>query len=635
MLYTFLYRLFPLLLWLYLPVMASAQTKVTLRDGRQSAYCTACEKLIQDMPQEVLFGIDIYTNGEVYFSMSDMEWFNKIFTGAEDGISVDLVLKEQYACNVTLPMAQSVSKGVVLPPVYLAAIKKNMVQLSEGHLSVKVGQVPKNLLNKELEGNLIIIKNGVVCHYTNFVDIPRSSWALLPMGMYTDTLLHVEPDIETDSATASRFYSKKLQFTIPFLKNKAVYDTRDIKPLYDSLQLKDYTIKSIHIRAYSSIEGAEQANNLIQQQRAKSIIKALQQFQTREIKTTVTTGENWIEFYNDIAQSPHKDLADLDKAAIKRKLLDKALLDQLEPYLKNHRKAIITILLNKKTGLERTRADSLVYQFKKAIRNKQVAKASIIQDAIFDRVADGKLPGEYINQLEIPREAIFSDLKNNQITYKLLLNITYEEEALEELKEIETLSPANGKIKYNICALTFRMWQYDTGFVQTDSFLLYINNLPQTGIDSSLVKRMLINYHILMCGIYMSRYQYYAKDESVKFIYLTYLDMQLTDEDLLAMAKFLCYYSHMKLSERLLENRVQQLDVSEDLLFYYLNLKLFDPGQFALEGVKKAVQNAIGINRKRYCRFFNAMGKGGASFQLLEYNLLRDIYCDNCTPQNR
>jgi hypothetical protein len=628
--YKYLHHLLTPVLWLYLPVMATAQTKVFIQDGRQSAYCTACEKLLHDMPKEVLFGIDIHTDGDVYFSMSNMEWFNKLFTGAQDGVSVDLVLKEQYACNTTLPNAHSVSKGVVLPPVYLAALKKNMEQLTEGHFAVKVGQVPKNLLNKELEGNLIIIKNGVVCHYTSFVDIPRSSWALLPMGMYTDTLLNVEPGNETDTTKAPRFYSKRLQFTIPFLKNKAVYDTKDIKPLYDSLQLKDYSIKSIHIRAYSSIEGAEQANNLLQQQRAKSIVKALQQFQTREIKTTITAGENWIEFYNDIAQSPHKDLADLDKATIKSKLLDKALLDQLEPYLKNHRKAIITIYLNKKTGLERTKADSLVMQFKKAIEKKQVAKASIIQDAIFDRVADGKLPEDYINQLEIPHEAIFSDLKNDQITYKLLLNITYEEEALEELKEIETLSPSNGKIKYNICVLTFRMWQYDARFVQPDSFLLYINELPKTGIDSSLVKRMLINHHIIMCGIYMSQYRYDAKDEAVKYIYLTYVDLQLSDEDILAMAKFLCYYSQMKLSELLLEKRVHQLDVNEDLLFYYLNLKLFYPAQFSQESIQKAVQNAIGINRKRYCRFFNAMKNGGASFQLLEYNILRDIYCDNC-----
>jgi hypothetical protein len=618
-----------------MPVITAAQTKVFIQDGRQSAYCTACEKLIHEMPKEVLFGIDIHADGEVYFSMSNKEWFNKLLTGAQDGISADLVLKEQYACNATLPQTNSVSKGVVLPPVYLATLKKNMQELMDGHFSVKIGQVPKNLLNKELEGNLIIIKNGLVCHYTNFVDIPRSSWALLPMGMYTDTLLNIEPNNETDTATtAPRFYTKKLQFIIPFSKNKAVYDTKDIKPLYDSLQLKDYTIKSIHIRAYSSIEGSEQANNLLQRQRAQSIVKALQQLQTREIKPTITAGENWIEFYNDIAQSPHKDLAALDKATIKAKLLDKALLDQLEPYLKDHRKAIITIYLNKKTGLERTKADSLVLQFKKAIVQKQVAKASIIQDAIFERVADGKLPEEYINQLEIPREAIFSDLKNNQVTYKLLLNITYEEEALEELKEIETLAPANGKVKYNICALTFHMWKYDPGYVQPDSFLLYINDLPKTGIDSSLVRRMLINYHIIMCGIYMSQYKYDAKDEAVKFIYLTYVDMQLSDEDILAMAKFLCYYSHKKLSELLLEKRVHQLDVNEDLLFYYLNLKFFDPAQFALESVKKAVQNAISINRKRYCRFFNAMDNGGASFQLLEYNILRDLYCDNCKPAN-
>lgn len=620
-----------LLLWVLIPVMATAQPITSLQDGRHTTACSACDKFLREKPKEVLFGIHLHANGDVYFSMSNKDWFYKLFTGPKDGVSVDLVSKDQYACGAVLPNDNAAKKGVVLQPVFLPELMKNMQELTEGHISVKIGQVPDKLLKKELEGNLIIIKNGLICHYTNFVDIPRNSWTLLPMGLFTDTLLNTEPGNDIDTVkTNPRFYTKKLQFSIPFSKNKAAYNTNDIKPLYDSLQLKDYSIKSIHIRAYSSVEGAEKANNLLQQQRAHSIVKALQQFQTPEIKTTITSGENWIEFYNDIAQSPHKDLAALDKATIKLKLLDKALLDQLEQYLNNHRKAIITIYLNKKTGLEKTKADSLIIQFQKAIAQKKVSKASIIQDAIFERVADGKLPEDYLNRLEIPNEKIFSDLKNNQITYKLLLNITYEEEAIEELKEIEALAPDNCKVKYNICALTFHMWQYDPGYVQPDSFLLYINDLPKTGIDSSLVKRMLINYHIIMCGLYMKQYKYDAKDEALKYIYLTYLNIQLSDEDVLALAKFLCFYSQMKLSELLLEKRVNKIDVNEELLFYYLNLKLFEPMLFAQENVKKAALNAISINKKRFCRFFNSMQKGGASFQLLSYDQLRKIYCESC-----
>lgn len=620
---------FNLLLWVLIPVMATAQYRTSLQDGRQSPLCTACDKLLWEKPKEVLFGIELHANGEVYFSMSNKDWFYKLFTGPQDGVSVDLVSKDQYACGATLPNDNAAKKGVVLQPVFLPDLKKNLQDVGSGHFVIKIGQVPATLLNKELEGNLIIIKNGVICHYTNFVDIARSQWGLLPMGLYTDTLLNVEPNDDT-AKTNTLFYTKKLQFNISFSKNKTVYNASDIKPLYDSLQLKDYSIRAITIRAYSSIEGSQQINSKLQQQRAQSIVKALQQYQSPEIKTTINASENWIEFYNDVARSPYKELAALGKPEIKKKLLDKTLVDQLEPYLTNHRKAIVTIYLNKRTGYEKTKADSLLMQFKKAVEQKKVSKASIIQDAIFERVADGRLPEEYIDHLEIPGEKIFSDLKNNQITYKFLLNLTYEYEAIEELKEIESYAPANGKVKFNICALTFRLWQYDTSYAEPTAFLQYIRDLPKTGIDTSLVKRLLINYNIVMCGLYMDRYDYRAKDETLLFIRNNYKTLPLTDEDMLALAKYLCYYSQCTWSEELLATRIHKIDVNENLLFYYLNLKLFDPYSFTLEHVKKAVLNAVSINSSRFCRFFNSMNQGGASFQLLSYDQLRKIYCESC-----
>lgn len=612
-----------------LSVMATAQSRIFIHDGRQTAACTACEKLIDDMPKEVLFGIHLYANGDVYFTMSNKDWFNKLFTGAHDGVTTDLVSKDQFGCQTPLPDPHSVNKGFVLPPVYTADLMKNMKEIVQGRVTVKIGRIPPGLAKKELEGNLVIVKNGVVCHYTSFVDIERMEWALLPMGLYTDTLLNV--DISDDTTErAQQFYTKKLQFNIPFSKGKTTYNTSDLQPLYDSLQLKDYSIKSISIRAYSSVEGATQVNNQLQKQRAHSIIKALQQFQSPEIKTTITSSENWLEFYDDIARSPFKELASLGKFDVKKKLLDKALLDKVETYLSNHRKAVITIYLNKRTGFEKTNADTLLARFRKAIADKKPAQASIVQDAIFERVANGKLPQEYIDKLEIPNDKIFSDLMNNQVSYKLSLNLTLDYEALEELKEIEKLAPENGRVKYNICVLNFHFWQYDSTIVQPAEFLQYINDLPKFGINASLVKRMLINYHIVMCGFYMDRFDYLAKDNSIEYIYRNYVSLPLTDADMLALARYLSYYSHSLAAEKLIEKRVQQLDVEENLLFYYINLKLFKPYSFTEEAVKKAALNAININGPRFCRFFNSIDKGGASFQLLRYDELRPLYCESC-----
>ena len=607
-----------------------SQQPVNLVDARRSTQCNECAQVLSQMPKEVLFGIQVNADGNIYFSMNNKEWFNKIFTSDVDGVSADLVSKDLYACNKPLPGVNGFGKGRFLPPVYLPELKKNMVELGGGQFSVKIGSIPASLKGKELEGNLVILKRGVVCYYTFFTDIPRSAWDLLPMGLYADTLVNLRGAGDTTGNTAA-FYTKKLQVTVPFQKGKTQFNAADLKPLYDSLKLTTYSIKSIDIRAYSSIEGAENVNTLLQQERAGSMVKALQHFQGPEIATQITSSENWIEFINDVKNTDYKELASLPKPDIKKRLLDKTVADKLEPILQHHRKAIVTIYLNKKTGLEKTNSDSLGIAFKNAIIAKNIARAGIIQETIFERVADGKLPDEYLKKLEIPKEAVFGDLQNNQVTYKLLLNITDEQEAIHDLKDIERYSPNNGRVKYNICALSFGLWKYDSSYVNSVNFKAYINSLTRYGIPEGLVKRMRINYEIIMSELYMARYDYAAKDRSLAYIKENYASIQLEDKDLLALAKYLCYYAMCDWATGLLEPRVGKIDVNEDLLFYYINLQLFYADKFQEPLTKTAVLNAIAINPKRFCRFFNAIGNGGSSFQLLDMPHLRGIYCESCS----
>src|SRR5688500_11925611 len=69
---------------------AFGQLPYKLIDGREHKYCEGCRQLIQDMPPEVLFGIQINENGDVYFSMNNKEWFNKIFKSDSYGVTIDI-----------------------------------------------------------------------------------------------------------------------------------------------------------------------------------------------------------------------------------------------------------------------------------------------------------------------------------------------------------------------------------------------------------------------------------------------------------------------------------------------------------------------------------------------------------------
>jgi len=626
-----LVRLYPLLvLFLCINSSISAQT-VSLVDGRTQPFCKESIELIKSKPRDVLFGIRIDAKGDVFFTMSSKVWFDKLFRGPQDGVTADLVLKDKYACNSTSYASYTLPKGRYMQPVFLNSLRRGMIEEGMDHFAVKIGSVPADLKSRlrDLEGNLVILKDGVICYYTMLVDIDRTLWQLLPMGLHTDTVINTDKLLDT-TVKERILYTKKLQVTVPFAKNKSVYNKADLKPLYDSLHLTGYRIKKVDIRAYSSVEGLEKVNQQLQQARAHSMVQALRQYQTTDIEQEVIAAENWVEFIKNIQGTSFASFAALPREAVKAKLQDKAVAAQLEPLLARERKAIVTIYLDKKSGMESATGDNLATQFKTALAQRQFFKASLIQNEVYNRIADSRLPASFADRLDIPEEKDFSMLLSDRATYRYMLGLSDEWEALENFQLLFKLDSANGRIRYNICALSFQFWQYDTTFVKPADFLRDIHALQRFGIDKALIQRMLINYHIITCEHSRYRRDYATRDRSLQYIIDSYERLPLSDVEVYSLAKYLCHNAHCDEAETLVAKRVGSIDVNEDLLFYYLNLQLFKADVDFKVTYKSEIENAINLNKARYCRFFNSINYGGASFQLLGNKSLWELHCEHC-----
>ncbi|MGB3467764.1 MAG: hypothetical protein WBA74_20930, partial [Cyclobacteriaceae bacterium] len=66
-------------------------------------------------------------------------------------------------------------------------------------------------------------------------------------------------------------------------------------------------------------------------------------------------------------------------------------------------------------------------------------------------------------------------------------------------------------------------------------------------------------------------------------------------------------------------------------IFYYLNITIPQKGYLEKQPFAKLVDTAIEKDRNRFCNFFQSSNTGGISFQLLESEALKKIYCENCT----
>jgi hypothetical protein len=622
----------PLLFFsLFFNTLLFAQLPYDLIDGRENTLCKYCQDQINNKPREVLFGINIKENGDIYFSMDNKVWFDKIFKNKSYGITIDLVSEDRYSCKRKSLDEDILPKGTMTAPIYKDDMVKASEMLSANAIYIKVGKLPSKLKGKKVEGNLVILNGPYICYYSNFVNIDRSVWQLLPMGLFTDSL--VNNNFTDDSKEFSKdffTYSKKVEVTIPFEKSSSNFNGIYLNKLYDSISLSQYSLKKVDIRAYSSIEGAEIANKNLMQKRADTIVNALKKYEPNLKRINVITAENWLEFYTAIDTSIHSELNTFSKLEIKQKLWDKSLLAKIEPMLAKERKAIVTLYLENKSEETGIKNDSIINEFNSAISLKNIQKARGIQKEILDRIFDNKLPLEYLGKIEVPKTKDFISLQNDKEVYKYLLKATNEYEALDNFIALKKIDPLNGKINYNICALRFFMWKYGNDSTIKKNLLKEINELSRQSISKTLVKRMVINYQIMKSEDDMIKGNYAGKDSALKIIKEIYNEIKLNDEDVYSIAKYFSSYVQNEWALEIVTPRIDKLNVSEDLVFYYLNLLFYYPSEFGTVEFNKAMINAVNLNKKRFCNFFLPNDNGGASMQLLDYEEIKNKYCEAC-----
>ena len=589
--------------------------------------CQECFQIFNQKPYEVKFSIK-REKTNLYFEINDKNWLNLLFKNPGDGIAIDIVLKTRYDCEVE-SVEHTQIKGFLLKPMYSKELKNGLKSQGENLYSVLAGQIPEGLLNDELEFNILFLSNKNLCRYYVTYDLESYSWGLLDMGMYLDSLTYDTKQIKSSDKESYVIRNKTLKFKIPFKKNVSNYSQTDIKPIYDSLRLTDFNIKSINIKAYSSIEGISSRNIELQKLRANSIVAALQTFQKPTIKTVVSTSENWVEFFNDIKGTKYEYLSSLTKTEIKAKIAG-ALSKEMEPIFKNHRKAIIEMELEKKDKYRDESANMLLTKFNDAITVERLEEAKEIQNSIFEKLRIKEVSPTILDKMDIPVEVKFAKILNKNSAYKYILDFKQALIVYNELLNLEKLVPKDSNVKYNILAVKIKLWRFNAIDIDETALKNEINALKNYGISNSLVSRMMVNYHIIEAENLMRERDYVNKDKSVEYIKNNYKNFSLSDYDYLSLAQFFSYYGNTKMAVDLLESIARSIVIDEDLLFYYLNLTLIDQQLTRDPNYRTIMLNAINMNKERFCKLFNSIENGGVTFQLLDDKYLRDTYCENC-----
>ena len=589
--------------------------------------CQDYLNIFERLPVEARYGLEI-EDGIIYFIFPSQYFFELLFDKKTDGIAVDIIRRDQFKCYQKNSFTKSwANRGYLLPPIYKEEMLKNSIPNELGYVLIKYGKLPDQFDPLSIECNLLVLQKKYLCRYHAFSNLEYTNWDLLEMGMYRDSISSFEIEQKHYEVT------KTLNFEIPFERNKDVFEISDIQPLYDSLRLTDYFIEEISIKAYTSVEGSLDRNIQLQNDRAKSIVKALQTYQQPEIETYISANENWVEFLNDITDTRFSHLINLSKEEIKAELAKDEILKEIEPILMHHRKALVQLKLQKRFTSEENDPEVLKTYFDQNIQSKNISEAIYIQDIIFEKIRDNQLPSDFIGKLEVPEESLYGPLLNNLAIFNYESNDIFLYENIMNFEKLLAILPQNIKVQYNLTALKIKAWTEGELITNKEDILKSIQELERNGLEKSLVTRLKVNYHIILTQYNQINGDYKSKNSSLKQVYWLYSRLNLSDQDLLSLSKYLAVYSKFDWAESILGKRIHDLDVDENLIFYYIRLTINQPKKTKQSAYRKFLLNAIDKNSQRFCDLFLPTSQGGYTFQLLDDEYLRKNYCENCYTQ--
>lgn len=557
-----------------------------------------------------------------YF-MSEERNTTKLISDKNDRLLIYIIEKSQFPCNTSynISVGASAQSGlqIGLHPITLGQLT------SKGDLAID--KLPEGF-SEDFEIGIKVVKycdEKIKCEVYDFYDklnrlkpyFTPVAFEELPLLLDTQTAKTAEPFIEV----------KTLTWNIPFERNKFEYKQSDVEPIIDSLNEPKFTIQEIKITAFSSIEGDSVKNFELQQKRAASIVKVLEQQQAgTKIKYTVKQGNSWDIFRRQILLTNYYYLADSSQSYVRMRLnKDTTLSRKIEHLLQAERFASIEMRVS--FDLKKLKEDEYwAYRIQKAIEKKDLKRALSNQTALIKLYQAGKVSYERFMAVQIPMEAKYIALLNNKFLY---INNTAEK--LGKFETLRTLDPNNPIIKYNYLALklnSISALDNDARREELQILSSLFSSLTATAIPVKLYNTLRSRFHPIINDNRKSK-----KAETYKNI------KELSQSSPVLEAVFLAdYYADQKrfdLAAQILFDHYADVNDEDSALCREYCLRMLYFGKASKNeafekqyyGVFKKLQKT---NPELFCEIFN---KSKVSFKFFENLHVKKLYCDACSAK--
>ncbi len=567
-------------------------------------------------------------DGIIYFETENLKELKKIIKrDSRDGLSIDIIQKEQYPCDAdNLIDYDYHHRGILLKPTY--ATKLYNYNEHEGKearykLKVELGEIPQGLSGMH-ELNLVVIKDKTFC-----LSIPQGFLDKNAFRRYQELEFLADTiSINSTMNFVPEAVDDEFMLRFPFNKGKTSFNFKDdIKPRLDDLETPPFVINEINIAAYTSIESSSNKQMIQIHKNAEALVDAFQDYQKEKFKVDITAFNGWSLFKTDVIGTSFENLAFMDfneaLATIKRDNLS----DDLEKYFTKHRFANVQLRVIYDLRGEKEQ-EYVIHHFNAAIEKENKALALSIQKFIMKSVLSGKYDLNAITELKIPLEAKFAGLMMNKLWMQLQLQDEFDEQQFyTSVQKLSELAPDNNYISFNLlkCKLKFEDVGDDYQVFETQTA---IDRLYGGSVGDKTVDALNLEYQFKIIS---------ALDtlDSPPPAIFTSLDKIKSIVNLeasswhssLQLAYLFIAHEDYNFARRLLEVFIEDTKVDEELLFTYLSLCSYSNYKFMTDKFENALSRALELNPDRFCELFD--GKH-FSLRVLENPNVKEKYCKGC-----
>lgn len=574
--------------------------------------------------QTMFFANNIQIVGNsIYFYSHDRKFFENVISSDNDGLAIDIILREQLPCEKENQFhISAVHDGEMQRPIYKNDLYRNNESNNPKKIRVKIGEIPSYLRDQQWEPNIIIINDNKLCDYSYPMYVPQNIFPLLALQPYYD----MNDNIDTNSNKwVSVEVKDSIHVELMYHRSEKSFSSLNTEEFNRMLGWSPF-IKKVNVDCFASVEGATWFNQQLLDDRKENVSKLLTNnaFDINRVK--IQTQENWEAMRSQINQNSITPLKNKTESQIKHYLkknksafLDSLLFDQRKTHIR----------ANIDTTIEIDSYDEWLFAcyYDTTLSINSLPWNKILREDYI--LSNRKIEAYLIDSLKSRNE-----LKTNLLGAASIKNSPAFMDSLLVKEFMDTVDANNSKQVFNYAHFLTKYWfskysrTYETKgtakSIPPNNLRKMVSKLDTNEIAQDDIIRL--NVNILLSGIH-----YYVThnkwslvneyfDEIAQFVQLG----NFTPQEAMELALFCNHFYKFKVAVDILEPFHEKVLLTEEGYFVLAQTSTLIRNTLQQEDYWTYMESAKKANHSRYCMWLNE------SFQIQRDEYIKDDFCKEC-----